>query len=405
MKRTLCIILALLILAAFVTYYLLNYRATVESSKYDCSVEIWYVDDGSVLWENFGNLVNKYQRGPGDDASIYVNTRSFASEDEMTAALVEGSSMPQIIFCDSEASVLYCTNGIDSVTDQSITEEQIDLIDNLYLSACFVNHRLVSLPVAALPDVLIVNNELLAQYENYNPSVMNTMEGLCANASGYAEALSKPFFTTNSFAKIMKTGMADLGDVFHATHDADIQSENYIYMYNLLAECAFDGGMYSSENDAAEEFFSGNCACALLSAEDLVEHSHHFDSDKYTVAAYPYTESGEALYCPDVLSAIIVSSDQTRQKACGEFVFWLAEQSSFVQNSGYFSVLDPATTVHVPGNTKAVKAVAAAYELQMTSGSMHFVENPGEYYYYKNDFEEDFRNIISGLTPQMAEAG
>ena len=94
-------------------------------------------------------------------------------------------------------------------------------------------------PLGADVQALLINEALC------DAPGFETLEALCAAAREYTEEMGEPFFTADSFAALFFTTLLREGEEFTAQDAPGARSENYIKLYNLLAEAAYDGfGVY-----------------------------------------------------------------------------------------------------------------------------------------------------------------
>lgn len=89
-------------------------------------------------------------------------------------------------------------------------------------------------------------------------------------AARYGQSMGRPFFGTDSLSSLLYSMMLSLKVELHAVRQMDINSNNYIYAYNLLAGAAFTGGLLTGE-DAAALVQKGELRCAAVSASALTQ--------------------------------------------------------------------------------------------------------------------------------------
>ena len=97
-----------------------------------------------------------------------------------------------------------------------------------------------------------------------------SLESLCAAAAAYARETDRAFFSADDFSRLFACALRQKGVPFRAEHARDVQSEGYCELYNLLAECAFDGGLAPMDQPVLTYVAEGELVAGLCSSRDLL---------------------------------------------------------------------------------------------------------------------------------------
>lgn len=286
-------------------------------------ITVWYVDDGSLIWDSFRTLISNYNDCNGATAGIRVSAKSFASDAELLTALTDaGDKAPAAVFCGLAAAL--SINSVTVSTGTYFSASSPGGVASEYLAAGELNGKVQCVPVAVAPDMLMVNKTLASKLTDYNASALSTIEGVCAAAQKYNDLTGRHFFTADSFTNLFRASLAQFGNEFHAERGQDIKNQYYVYLFNLLAEAAYNGGVTAAEGDAAHLVASGEFACALVSTAEIMKYSKSADADNISILPYPVVSCGRALYPASLVEASITASGKghRRRQPCSFLGFW-----------------------------------------------------------------------------------
>lgn len=372
-------------------------------NHYHSTVSVWYVDDQSKCWDHMEELIKEYNKDNGKANAVKVHASSYSSDRDLVDALLTEEEVPSIVICSGDTAAYLHSIGISTATDHCFQDWQISRFDSNYLSAGIIDDVLVSVPVAASPDILIVNNALVQNCPSYYQESMTSLESLCQMASTYIQETGQPFLTSESYTTMLRTGLAQLGDTLHADRSIDIQSENFKYVYNILAQVAFNRGLSSSEEDVTELVLNGNIACGVVSAQSFMKHVDEAKLSNVSCFPYPSVQNGQALYHLHFNSALVTAADEKEQNASADFLSWLATRSDrLTEDTGYFPVMAVSEgethASRISGDSAAYRAIANAFANQERNGKVYVSSNASEYYQNCAAFEADLRNRLKHLT-------
>ena len=207
--------------------------------RYNSNVSVWYVDDHSDLWTNFENLSDEYNSTNGKEQSVKISSRSFPDDQSLVHELMDAPKPPSVVLCSGETAAYLDFIGIPHSTNKCFQDWQLAHFDQDYLSSGMNDRGRFSVPISFSPEILFINNQLVDGTESYSPENLSTLEGLNSTSFYYEKETGKPFFTAESFSSIIRTTMASRGEDFHAKRNVDIDSDNFKYAYNILAQIAF----------------------------------------------------------------------------------------------------------------------------------------------------------------------
>ena len=371
-------------------------------NRYHSTVSVWYVDDCSKCWDHLEDLIKEYNTENGKANAVKVRASAYSSDRDLVDALLTEEQVPSIVICSGDTAAYLHSIGVSTATDQCFQDWQISRFDSSYLNAGVIDNVLVSVPVAASPDILILNNSLVQNCPSYYQESVTSLESLCQMASTYLQETDQPFLTSESYTTMIRTGMAQLGDTFHADRAVDIQSNNFKYVYNVLAQVAFNRGLSASEEDVTELVMDGKIACGVVSAQSFMKHVDESKLSNISIFPYPTVQNGQSLYHLHFNSALVTASDETEQSAAADFLSWLAAHSDrLTENTGYFPVMAVSEgethASRISGDSAAYRAIANAFADQERNGSAYNSKNAAEYYENSAAFEADLRNRLKHL--------
>ena len=372
-------------------------------NHYHSTVSVWYVDDQSECWSNLDDLIKEYNSDNGKANAVKVRASSFSSDRDLVDALLEEDKSPSIVICSGDTAAYLHSIGISSATDRCFQDWQISRFDSSYLESGVIDDTLVSVPLAASPDILILNNELVQNSPSYYQESVTSLESLCQMASTYIQETGKPFLAAESYTTMIRTGMAQLNDTFHADRSIDIQSNNFKYVYNVLAQVAFNRGLTSRQDDVTELVMNGEIACGVVSAQSFMKHINESKLSNVSIFPYPTVQNGQNKYHLLFCSAMVTASAEKEQAASADFLSWLAAHSDrFTEDTGYFPVMAVSEgethASRLSGDSAAYRAIANAFAQQERDGTAYIPSNGAEYYQNYGAFEDDLRNRLKHLT-------
>ena len=360
--------------------------------KYDAAITVWYTDDGTPMWQNLAALSKTYNSGDGAASGVTVTLKSFDSDSELMDAITSGGK-PSLVVCSSDAALaLAKTDGVAVSTSKYVASGTLNGLVSSYIEAGKLDGTLVGVPLAASMGLIMVNSALTSKLSGYSASAMSTPEGVCQAANSYVKAAGSAFFTSDSFSLLFRTGLAQYGDEFRAQKESDIKSEHYVYLYNLLANTAYNGGVEITDDDPAGLVAEGKLPCAVVTSADAAKYAGASQNVAYL--PYPVVKGGKALYPVYICDMVITATAENECQASAAFIQWLlANSSGLTSGSGYYSAAAlPGSGADSASTAKLDAAVSSQ------SGSLYIPSPNAEYFADSTDFESSFREILTGLS-------
>ena len=399
MKKRIAVLLTLTLLLASLCGCggVVSVSASAVPEAQRVKIALWYAPNGSPLWDNFTALLADYNNGSGATAGIRVSAKAFSSESELLTALSEaGAAAPAAVICGLSAALSLSGGAVMPATDTFFSAAGLGSIQSAYLDACAPDGKLLCVPLAAAPYLLLVNRSL-ASGAAYPDTQLATPEGVCGAAQKYNDDTGKHFFTADDFTALFRVGLAQYGDQFHASREQDIKNKHYVTLYNLLAEAAYNGGVTAVDGDAAKAVAAGELACAIVSASEIMEYAA--DPDTLSVLPYPVVSGGTALYPASLLTAAITASGSEDQTAAAVFLSWLlGNGDTLTANSGYYPSTQALSSVSAgSGASPMAAAVTAAVKAMAANGTVSLPAPSAAGYAADTAFEASFRETLAGL--------
>lgn len=400
MKRLISIIMALACLLLCLTGCggMVSVSTSPVPEAERTKITVWYTDDGSLLWDSFRTLVGRYNGCDGATAGIRVSAKAFSSDTELLAALTAaGDDTPAAVLCGLDAAL--SINGVAVSTGTYFSASSPGGVASEYFAAGELDGKVRCVPIAAAPDMLMVNKTLASKLTDYSDSALSTIEGVCAAAQKYNDLTGRHFFTADSFTNLFRASLAQFGTEFHADRGQDIKNQYYVYVFNLLAEAAYNGGVTAAKGDAAKLVATGEFACAFVSTAEIMKYSKQVDAGSISILPYPVVSCGKALYPASLVEASITASGDRAQTAAAVFISWLLGNSaSLTGGTGYFPTTQALASSASGADssplcnmvTAAVKSMAKNYAVVLPAPS-------AKAYASNTQFESSFRETLAGL--------
>lgn len=400
MKRKLSIILtAALLLGSLCAC---GGEAGAPADNNPTEISIWYTDDGSSMFTNLVQAVADYNSGAGAQAGISIRLEKSFDDDEalLNSVARAGSKLPDVVISGRDAAMSLSRLGAATCTDGYEDSFTGLGIPAAYMNAASMDDRLISVPLAVSVPMLLVNTAL-TDAAFADGCDFTSLESLCAAAAVYENATGQHFFTVTSFSELFRLGLAQMETDFHADRQRDIENRQYIYLYNLLAVAAYEGGLTTAEGSVAKLVAGGEFACGLTTSVDIMQNASDADLKSFDVLACPVIRNGLLLYSLDFTMASITARDEDKQEASAKFIKWLVENSyTIAGESGHFSSLSDLTGSYVNGKTPGSGLLVEIGDTARKTAKRRTLYVPAaqaEYFTEGLAFEDSFRETLKGL--------
>ena len=358
MKKLICILLCLCLCGCA--------KAPEESRE---TVSLWYVEGSQP--QGLEELVAKYNKERAE-GTLPVSLRSFPHEQALAAAFELRA--PELLLCDyAKAEQLISQGRLFSVQ-----AEQPEYWGNI--SQSMLSAGELYFPIGSRVQLLAEGEKL---FENES---LRSLDAFCAAASHYAEANNSPVFTADDFSQLFSHAMLCLDTKFSAELARDKNNELFRYVYNLLAECALDGALLSSEFSSVDILARKALPYALADSCSLVNVAD-------SVQVYPAPAFKGSLKYPAQALGIAVSAPQGRNY--GSVAAFLDYVNQPRHNSAL--ALDSGLVPAVANEALAENSLQSCLlEIGEYYTLCYFGEN-SEYMKNRLSFEAVFRNSIKRL--------
>ncbi len=393
-KYSLGIIMAVILFVAGVAYVYIAHYVQYKPEE-EIELTAWYVDDDK-MWKGFAGLVSDYNTDEGGKYGITVKVKAFDSDaqlyNELIKAIENDEELPDITACDTDFAAYLKQEGVLADLNKYFDSWDSSTINTQMLEAATYKGKLIAVPLASETEVFILNNSLFSDTD-----AIDTFEKLCTVSDEYYSRNSASFFSISDYSLFFRTASAQLGDDFDAVSPHDTDNENSKYIYNLIAQSAFNRGFCASNNDAAKLVADGELACAIVPSSQVMNYAYAMNAEEISFLNIPCMMEGESAYVEKIDALTLLKSSSDCEKAAASFLKWFSSSeinSKFVADSGF-----------VPAS--GVSAVTSDYEIYpFLTAAMSDVRNNSEKYtfsasaeYAENriSFDEIMAAIMSSL--------
>ena len=294
------------------------------------TVTLWCAGEEDYL----SSLVESFNALGGSQVTLW----SFASEEELLIALTE--QRPDLLWGSEE--LLTRLGDAGQCTDLS--------------------PRLASPLVAPCCSGLEGAGSCLFPYWAEVPLLIGeagdgSMEDFCARASAASREKGEPFFSAESYAELFFSCLAQKGVPFSADKRIDGQMREFVSLYNLLAECAWDGALSCGEADLIKAVDSGALVCAFVPSSALWGKEVAF-----AVSPLPVMDGGSARCYARVWGFGVMTSTESGEKAAAEFLTWVCADGRSTSQALWRGLLPCAAEAGIPANSALSEAMGQVYE-------------------------------------------
>lgn len=320
----LIILIAAVIIGAVV--YLLFLQDRPESLDEPAELTLWY-SQSSPLSENLEFLTEKYNTELSPRSKVTVTLCPYESEMAIMNAVSEAKEnsgeLPDMIMCDADVSAWLSKARLLADTENYQRNWDTELCDKAMMKSCTVSGKLVSMPVAAEYDVLVVNTKLYPDIES-----IDSFEALCESANAYYMENKQYFFTLTDYAAFFRTAMAQLDERFEAENPFEDEDEDVRYIYDHLATSAFKRGFTAAKGDPVRMVAEGKLVCALVPAGTVMAAAKNYDVSSLGIMPCPPMKNGDSVYVPHVTGVSVLKSDENSLMGASIFISWLLSEEN-----------------------------------------------------------------------------
>lgn len=331
-KRSILYILAALVAAAIAVTVMLLVSAPKDTEGEKSTVELWYADT-DLMTSRIAELTRQYNSGQGLDDGVSVRLKAFDSEGELFEALSgQSGDLPDMVLCDTNiAASLFAEGRLADLSDYTGVGELIGVSDEL-LKASKCDGELAAIPIGAVTWLLMCDRTLCGG------KLPTTFEQLCNESkAGYA-ANGESYFAVKDYAYFFRNLVAQLGGEFDGLTPHNTDSTECKYVYNSLAEAAYERGLDATAEDPAQLVAKGKLACAVASTADIMSAAQDNGCESVIIGAFPVPEGRELRYALKCTGAAVLSGSDEAVRSSMTFIKWLSSGeniSELTSDTGY----------------------------------------------------------------------
>ncbi len=371
--RLICILLALALLSGC------SLAAAPEAAP-AAPVTLW-VWDGEPLAEALRDFAEQYA---AERPQSPVEVRVFESEYAMADAMNE--TRPDLALCPGERAIaLYA--------QQKLREADTGAAFADALLACDESVGHGFFPLGAELPVLAVN---AAGYlaspvtSGVGEGALEHIESLCSLAAAHGLSTGQPFLAASSWAAFFALYLRQGGEDFDGRRASLAASEHGAALYNLLAEAAYDRGLYVGAEDAADLVRRGYVTCALLPSRAVGR-----DRTGLTFYPAPALDGGVPLVPARLWGLAVTAADDEALPAVNAFLAWLLEPerlAALALDEGLLpAVLEDAESPEADGTLEQ------ALLLTTVRARLVLADDAADWRQRAEDFDADLRDALALL--------
>ena len=285
-------------------------------------IELWYVR-GDPFADIMEELAEDYN---ATNPSVPVHTKGFDSRSELGRSL--DSARPELLLCDQRrAFTLYDQGKLKALDFRGAPPQYAPLFEGL--SGCIGSSYF---PLGAEVPVLAIAPTVGKGLQTAS------LEMLLMSVSDLAEQTGSAQFGTDSFATLFANAMAQTDTAFAAVREEDVKEQNFVQLYNLLANCAYQGALWLKAGDVLPMLQSGQLSCAICMSTSLR------DVTDLQLEPVPVFGDGERLCLGQCQGLAVTAAFDIGLRGAAEFVTWLSSSTAAVETSLKAGLLPAAAT-------------------------------------------------------------
>lgn len=324
-------------------------------------LRLWYIS-GDCSDKALASLVSDYNRR-GEKRARPVSVQRF--EDEAALGAAFETDMPDLLLCSHAKAVQLDSRAVlvRFETDADVWAQKVSGLEGV--GEYFF-------PLGARVTVLLTNT---AKCEAAGlPTSWDSLEALLDTAQDYAASSGAAFLAADSYAAVFRGALLSLGADFDPAAP-DARAEDYVKIYNALAQCAYNGGLSAAKSS------SGELPCALARSTALGGGL----PSSLSAALAPLPEGGSDMRPAELLGIAVLHNENRNSDAAIAFIDWLCGRerlSKLALDSGLVPVSEPDSVSDSP--------LLELYDC----GKLSFADTDGG---AEQEFDAQFRRTIELL--------
>jgi len=208
----------------------------------------------------------------------------------------------------------------------------------------------------------------------------------CAGITGLGEK-GMPAFSADDFSALFYQWLLSAGAEFHAVRARDLEQDDYIYIYNMLAEAAYEDKLAAMDYAGWELVRGGYVKAAAVSSRSLGAMDH----EGYDINCLPRFKD-DPNYLADCFGIAVTAKEGRSLRSITAFLSWLSEGSRLEKLA-----LDTALVPAAKGERVAANKLERLLLEMRDSLVMHLPGSDSDYLENRENFEKDFRKAVDML--------
>ncbi|OHW63539.1 hypothetical protein EUAN_04030 [Andreesenia angusta] len=332
------------------------------------TVTVWHYYNGYIK-EKFDTAVAEFNETVGMEKGIVIDAKSQADAEQLDIEVLNaangsmGASLMPDIFAAYPESAFQVKNVKELVSlDEYFSEEELSEYREEFLEEGKIasDGKVYIMPVAKSTENLYVNKTLwdeFAEKNGFQPSDLQTWEGLVEVAEAYYKETGEGFFGINENVNYMIQSSVQLGgEMFDYSEDGTAEFalskeiakkiwQNYYVPY--IKGHFVKTGRFSSDDvrTGTSIAYTGSTGGASYFPEEVTLDQGDVVPIEPMILPYPYFEDGKKYAVQRGAGMCIVKSDRAHEYASAEFLRWFTDTErnvNFAISTGYFPVKNEA---------------------------------------------------------------
>lgn len=349
------------------------------------TVTVWHYYNGYIK-EKFDTAVSEFNETVGMEKGIVIDAKSQGDVGQLATEVLNaangsmGASLMPDIFAAYPESAFQVKNATELVSlDEYFSEEELSEYRDEFLEEGKIasDGKIYIMPVAKSTENLYVNKTLwdeFAEKSGFQPSDLQTWEGLAKVAEAYYKETGKGFFGIDANANYMIQSSVQLGgEMFAYSDDGTAEFalsketakkiwQNYYIPY--IKGHFVKTGRFSSDDARTGTIiaYTGSTAGSSYFPEEVTLGQGDIVPIEPLILPYPYFEGGEKYAVQQGAGMCIAKSDKAHEYASAEFLRWFTDTErnvNFAISTGYFPVKNEALKEEVLIEELEVEKIAS----------------------------------------------
>lgn len=337
---------------------------------------LWYIE-GDCTPGKLEKLKKQYNRTAGGER-LKLAVRSFADEEALSVAF--NSTVPDLLVCSYIRAGDFMDRGMLSEVESGDTEYPENILELMPTAGKSF------FPIGSEVGLLVMNKKLCA--EAGLTGAFASLQELTDYCNEYMKKTGKQFFSAESYASLINAAMCSLDAPFSGNIRKDAYSSAFKTVYNLLAECGYEGSLMDAGTQSAQYVSEGLLPCAYVPSTRL----NSLSGKGISLALLPLPENGEKACPAELVGIAVTSTDSEKLSSASAFLEWLNEDGR-CDELAMASALLPLGT---PEQNQKVYWEALLTELE-ESFTLRYMNRGSSFIANHSDFDASFSTALDLL--------